>query len=103
MSGKVPLSKNTQKRRAGNLYRDFSGHEPDEVLEIAKPEIPDAVLIVGKLDSVIYTTMRDGVPEKYIHHFRRSSQPYLCSSPDGDALFIIGGNYEFTERGIVDK
>jgi hypothetical protein len=58
---------------------------------------------VGELDGVLYTTVRDGVTEKYIHKFRKKSRPLLATSHDGKSLHILGGEYEFTERGIEDK
>ena len=103
MSGKVPLSRNTQLRRAAALYEDFSGHDADEIERVKKPDIPDVLTVIGSLEGVIYTTTRDGKPEKYIHRFKRGSQGLLCVGPDGDQLFIIGGKYLFTDRGIVDK
>ncbi|MDE2021017.1 MAG: hypothetical protein KGJ13_11825 [Patescibacteria group bacterium] len=99
MSGKVPPS---QVSRAGNLYREFSGHEPDETETIEIPEMPRAVLVIGELEGVIYSTVRDDVGERYIHRFKKSSRPLLCASPDGEQLFIVGGSFEFTDRGIVD-
>lgn len=100
MSGKVPPS---EVSRAGRLYREFSGHEPDEVVTVTAPKVPKAVLVIGELESVIYSTVRDDEQERYIHKFRKQSRPLLCASPDGDQLFIVGGDYEFTDRGIVDK
>lgn len=103
MSGKVPRLKSTQIRKAQSLYKDFSGHDGDEVENVEKPVIPDALMVIGELEGVIYSTVRDDEHERYIHKFRAQSRPLLCVSPDGDQLFIIGGNYEFTDRGIVDK
>lgn len=103
MSGKVPQLKQTQIRKAKELYKDFSGHNGDEVMFIQAPKIPKAVLVVGELEAVIYSTVRDDEHERYIHKFRKSSRPLLCASPDGDQLFIVEGCYEFTDRGIVDK
>lgn len=100
MSGKVPPS---QVSRAGRLYREFSGHEPDETELIDVPDMPRAVLVIGELEGVIYSTVRDGVAERYIHKFRASSRAMLCASPDGAQLFVVGGRFEFTDRGIVDK
>lgn len=100
MSGKVPPS---QISRAGRLYREFSGHEPDETETVTVPEIPRAVMVIGELEGVIYSTVRDDEHERYIHKFRAKSRPLLCVSPDGDQLYIVGGLYEFTDRGIVDK
>jgi|WetSurMetagenome_2_1015567.scaffolds.fasta_scaffold550711_2 hypothetical protein len=103
MSGKVPQLKATQIRKAKQLYKDFSGHEGDEFEYVKKPEFPDAVIVIGELEAVIYSTVRDDEHERYIHKFRQESRALLCISPDGDQLFIVGGKYQFTDRGIVDK
>lgn len=103
MSGRVPQLKKTAIRKAKALYKDFSGHEGDEVEYIEAPKLPPAVLVIGELEAVIYSTVRDDTAERYIHKFKASSRPLLCASPDGDQLFVIGGNFEFTDRGIVDK
>jgi hypothetical protein len=88
---------------AGDLYKRFSGHEPSDTIEVDKPVMPDVMLAVGDIDGVLYTTVRDGVTEKYIHKFKKSSRPLFCVSHDGKQLFMLGGSYDFTERGIVDK
>ena len=103
MSGKVPQLKQTQIRRAAQRYKDFSGHDGDEVETVSVPDMPKAVLVIGELEGVIYSTVRDDEHERYIHKFKQSARPLLCASPDGDQLFIVGGAFEFTDRGIVDK
>lgn len=90
-------------RRAAALYEAFTGHNARVVAEIDKPVYPDAVLVVGKCDGVLYTTVRDGKLERYIHEFKARSRPLFCVSPDGNSLILLGGAYHFTERGIVDK
>lgn len=65
--------------------------------------VPDVALKVGKLDGVLYTTHRDGKTEHYIHKFKQSARPLLAVSFDGRQMIMIGGSYQFTERGIVDK
>jgi len=62
----------------------------------------DVVFRVGTVDGILYTTVRDGNTEKYIHEFKKKSRPHLAVSHDGKQLFILGGGYAFTERGIVD-
>lgn len=103
MSGKVPLSKRAQVRHASDLYREFSGHDADEYEMVKKPIIPDVLTVIGELEGVIYSTVRDDEHERYVHRFRKGSRPLLAVNPDGDQLFIIGGKYLFTDRGIVDK
>jgi hypothetical protein len=64
---------------------------------------PKTGLVIGELDGVLYTTVRDGKKEKYIHKFKARSRPLLISSSDGESLHIIGGKYAFTESGINDR
>jgi hypothetical protein len=71
--------------------------------ERVKLKSPKSGLVIGELDGVLYTTVRDGKTERYIHRFRKRSRPRLIASHDGKSLHILGGEYEFTERGIVDK
>lgn len=59
--------------------------------------------MVGELDGVLYTTVRDGQTEKYVHRFRKKSRPLLATSHDGTQLGIVGGQFQFTEAGIEDR
>lgn len=87
---------------AKNLYNRFSGHDAREIARIKKPEMPDALVVVGECAGILYDTVRDGVKEKYIHKFHAASRPLFCVSPDGKVLCLLGGAFTFTERGIVD-
>lgn len=89
-------------RQASARFEDFRGEAPASVDKVRLSR-PAAGLAVGELDGVLYTTTRDGKTESYVHKFRKKSRPLLVSSDDGNSLHIIGGRYEFTERGIVDK
>lgn len=112
MSGKVPPSSRAAKlansrvggaiERASLLYERFTGHSPEVIGKVRVPSIPKVVAVIGECDGVMYTTVRDGVKEKYMHRFRASDKPLLCTSPDGKTLMLIGGDYDFTELGIVD-
>ena len=88
-------------QRAARLYENFTGHEAKYV-EAVRLDSPDVVMLIGELDAVLYSCTRDGKLEHYEHKFRKSSRPLLVSSSDGTALFIVGGRYKFTNRGIVD-
>jgi len=87
---------------AGDLFKDFTGDYPEGMKTVKLP-VPKTGLVIGELDGVLYTTVRDGKTEKYIHDFKKSSRPHLIASHDGKSLHILGGEYEFTERGIEDK
>jgi hypothetical protein len=106
--GKVERSGNpvgpTQREidSAHNLFRDFTGEHPERMKNVRLP-VPKTGLVIGELDGVLYTTIRDGKTEAYQHDFKKGSRPLLASSHDGSSLHILGGEYEFTERGIEDK
>lgn len=90
-------------RAAMRLYSDFSGHDPEVIGTVEKPELPNICVAVGELDGIAYEAVRDGVKEKYFHKFAKKARPLLCVSFDGAQLFILGGSYDFTDHGIVDK
>lgn len=92
-------------------YQRFTGHHGEVVARLDASRVrgvltrgKKAVLIaIGTLDFVGYTTKRDGRIESYIHRFAKHARPLLATSHDGRHLYILGGGYKFTERGIVDR
>jgi hypothetical protein len=88
--------------KASRLLEDFSGHAPTHATPVDLPT-PEVGLVVGELDGVLYTTIRDGKRERYVHEFRPKSRPLLAADSDGKTLHIVGGQYEFTDAGIVDR
>ena len=106
MSGNVPPSSRAgarrAKSRAADLYERFTGHDAEVIGEVTIPPPPREVCVIGTLDGVLYTTVRDGRTEHYKHEFALKDRPLLAVSPDGKSLHLIGGRYVFTERGIVD-
>lgn len=96
-------TKNTLKK-AAKLIQDFSGHKARVLGSVKAPIMPKTAIAIGELIGVAYRTKRDGVVENYFHKFnRRNSRPLLVVTPDGKQLIIVGGQYNFTERGIVDR
>lgn len=111
MSGRVrpssrartrPRSRDSEIRKGADLFERFTGHEAEFAGRVKVADPPRVGVAIGVLDFVGYTTVRDGVREKYIHKFRASDKPTLVVSPDGKSLHLVGGRYVFTERGIVD-
>lgn len=125
MSGKVPPSSRSRARggklksfppklrdtagfhgadAAARRYERFTGHDAEVFGSIEFPNLDGvAVAMIGECDGVLYTTVRDGKTERYIHEFEEADKPLLCVTPDGRQLLLIGGRYRFTERGIVDR
>ncbi len=84
------------------MFRGFRGDAPEQLTKVRLPT-PKTGLVVGELDGLLYTTVRDGKQEKYIHNFRKKSRPLLIASSDGKSLHVIGGKYAFTNAGIEDR
>jgi len=101
-SNPVPLSSAASLKESRKRFKDFRGDTPGSIRPV-KVNVPKSAMTVGELAGVLYNTVRDGKREDYIHKFRKKSRPLLAASDDGSSLHIIGGRYEFTERGIVDK
>ncbi len=100
-SNPVPPAQITE---AGQRYKAFSGHDPEEIDKVSLPgQGSRAAWVLGQLDFVGYTTVRDGVTESYKHAFRKKSRPLLAVTHDGGELLIVQGDYHVTERGIEDK
>lgn len=90
-------------RKGAKLYEAFTGHEAEIIGKTKLPRVPNVLVSVGVIDFIGYTTVRDGVKEKYVHKFKRAAAPRFCVTPDGKQIFLIDGRYEFTEAGIIDR
>jgi hypothetical protein len=110
MSGGVPPSSRARRRprtgddvtRAADLFERFTGHDAQNETRVTVPPLPKVAAVIGECDGVLYTTVRDGQTERYIHKFRKADRPLLCVAPDGRQILLVGGRYRFTEAGIVD-
>lgn len=102
-AGRVSYADRDAVSRAADLYERFSGHEAEAIGKVRVNPMPKVGVAIGEVDGILYSTVRDGVFEKYIHKFRQRDKPLFVVSPDGKSLHLVGGNYTFTERGIVDE
>jgi len=84
------------------LFRAFSGHDP-KFVDDYRITIPSVAMQVGICTGVMYKARRDGKVEEYLHEFTGRSRPMLGVSPDGSQLILLGGDYTFTDHGIVDR
>ena len=88
-------------KAAKKLYEDFTGHRAEHVDTVKLPR-DSVAIIIGSCEAVAYKTVREGKTERYIHEFEGDAQPILAVSHDGKQLYILGGDYRFTDRGIED-
>jgi len=89
-------------QEAAERFADFTGHEVDYIDTVQINSI-DVAFKVGMCDGILYTTVRDGKTERYIHEFKKTARPILASNYNGTQLLLLKGKFRFTERGIVDR
>lgn len=93
------MSKSRKIEQASRRYRSFFDRAPTKLTQ-REVEFPDVLLNVGKVSGIMYVT-EDG--EQYFHEFSEKARPQFAVSPDGKMLVMLGGAFQFTERGIVDR
>lgn len=83
------------------LYHRFNNFEPREVLRLTcRRQIPAVLVHLGELRGLIYRSdkWQRGRPRTYIHFME--NPPILASDPHGRQLYVLGGSYRVTDRGI---
>jgi hypothetical protein len=85
---------------AAALYRRFTRLPSRSVKRVAHERlVPPVVVELGQLMAVVYQSNKwVGHPRTYIHYME--DPPQLVSDVDGRRLFVIGGSYRITARGI---
>jgi hypothetical protein len=86
-------------QRAKKFYQNFREREPTRARKI-RIRLPAAVAVMGYVEAIMYFTTHGTKSVRYKHKFAAGSRPLLTT--DGKALYLIGGRYHVTERGIVD-
>lgn len=88
-------------RAAVQLFRDFREREPTRAKHVDFI-IPEAVMVMGHCEFIGYRTTHGRSAKLYKHDFAPGSRPLLCAGAADNELFLIGGRFHVTERGIVD-
>lgn len=99
MKGDPPLF---SKLRAAKAYYDFTGHKPKSVTRSRLDKSPVAGYRMGDVVGIAYEARRDGKTDQYFHRFKKRVRPELVARSDGKQLYISGGKYRVTDRGIED-
>ncbi len=62
--------------------------------------VPRLLVNLGRLRALVYASDKGqrGRPRTYIHFMER--QPWLTCDVGGKQLYIVGGKYRITSRGI---
>ena len=87
-------------RSAATLYRQFTRMPARSIERVAHARLmPPVVLEIGRLAGLVYRSSKwVGRPRTYIHVM--DDPPRLVSDVTGRRLFIVGGSYRVTPRGI---
>jgi len=79
------------------------GNQPDEIQTVTIPDPPKALVAIGKLEGVIYRTAKGKRrQESWVHMHDEADLPTLAYDPKTHQLYILGGKYRITKRGIED-
>jgi hypothetical protein len=87
-------------RKGLRQYRDFRETDPLRA-KVVRLKFPQAAFVMGQVDELYYRTTIGGKARRYRHKFNPGSLPTLAGGTDGK-LYLVGGRYHVTERGIVD-
>ena len=88
-------------RQACDLFERFHCFRPWDVKRLSCNRVMPKVLVrVGDLRGLIYQSDRGqpGCRRTFVHFLESPTQ--LACDPSGKQLYIIGGNYRVTRRGI---
>lgn len=88
-------------KRATTACEAFLWDDPcDEGQIIEVPPMPAVMWTLGELVAVTYDATKRGDRFHWEHHFK-DERPVLAFSEESQSLYVVGGDYSVTERGIV--
>jgi hypothetical protein len=88
-------------KKARKLFHRFHCFPGLQVMRApCRRTMPNVLVHLGSLQGVIYRSDKGslGRPKTYIHFME--APPQLVCNPEGTQLYIIGGRYRVTRRGI---
>lgn len=89
--------------KAAQASADFAGKPPDRLTKYPAKKIAGAAWALGQLVGVMYEADTDEGKQTFFHRFKKSARPTLAVTHNGHTLVTLGGAFQVTERGIVDR
>jgi len=86
---------------ANRLYREFREATPRGQY-VRYPRVPKALARLGTCEFVGYQTTHQGRLALYVHYFAAGSRPGLYANTGRGQLYLVGGRFRVTYRGITD-
>lgn len=88
-------------KRATKACEEFLWDDPcDDGQVLMLPTMPSVMWQLGELIAITYDATKRGEHAHWEHHFK-AERPVLAFSEESDSLYVVGGDYSVTERGIV--
>lgn len=87
--------------RAARLYRAFREAKPKRARRV-HVSLPKAVAKIGTAEFIGYWTTHRGKPAIYVHFWAPGSRPQLFANTGRGQLYLFGGRFTVTGRGITD-
>lgn len=88
-------------RGAFRLHESFREKTPTRAKKV-RYSVPSALMVMGTVEFIGYRTTHGRELVLYRHDFAPGSRPQLAAGPKRNQLFMVGGRYRVTDRGIVD-
>ncbi len=88
--------------QARSLFRSFHNFSPFGMRKTrCRQAAPKLMVHLGELKGLVYSSDRGqcGEPRTFVHFLETPAT--LASNPDGTQLYILGGRYRVTRKGIV--
>jgi hypothetical protein len=86
---------------AMTLFETFHHYPPARLIyHRCRRRTPSVLVRLGKLRGLIYTSDRgqQGKPRTFVHFLE--TPPLLACDEEGKQLYVLGGRYRVTQRGI---
>jgi hypothetical protein len=94
-----PNHRKQQLARARRLFEAFAGFAAARVAtRRINRTIPQVLVDMGALRGLVYTKDHRGKRRTYIHFM--DDPPRLMCDADGRQLYVLGGSYRVTRRGL---
>jgi hypothetical protein len=88
-----------QLARARRLFETFAGFAaPRVAIRRIDRTVPQVLVDMGALRGLVYTKDHCGTRRTYIHFMEEP--PRLMCDADGRQLYVLGGSYRVTHRGL---
>lgn len=86
---------------ADSFYSNFHwGRDAKSVLKTQVKQIPEVLVSLGELHAIEYKAAKGERGKETYRHVFHKEKPIVCCDPRGRDLYIVGGSYHITERGI---